>query len=157
MFEFIKALRPYFFSIREIENNVSLDVKLPLTWSYDTILAPYKSIKHKVQDKNDKYTLISLITTASKEGYDVLFSCAKEIIKINKEEEEKRRLFDQKVQELKMLFASESLDKLKEINFVNSVENDEEGEELGSGEIKIGEGDIEEQGGIGNEQDENDS
>lgn len=151
MFEFIKALRPYFFSVREIDNNVSLDIKLPLTWSYDTILAPYKSIKHKIQDKNDKYTLISLVTVGTKEGYDVLFSCANEIIKINKEEEEKRRLFEEKVQELKKLFASESLDKLKELNFINNIEDDEQEEDIGytTGDDEIGEGHFEEQGGIG--------
>lgn len=153
MFEHIKPLRPYFFSIREIDSNVSLDIKLPLTWTYDAILAPYKSIKHKIQDKNDKYTLISLVTFATKEGYDVLFSCANEIIKINKEEEEKRRLFDEKVQELKKLFASESLEKLKELSFANEIEDENR---FGTGEVEIAERNAEEHGGVGLEQEEDD-
>ena len=143
MFEVIKLLRPYFFSLREIDNNVSLDIKLPLNWKYDTITAPYRSIKTKVQDKNDKFHLLSLISTATKEGYDVVVSCANEIITINKEEEEKQRLFQQKVKELQELFQKESLSKLKDINLLNDY-----GQEITAGDGMVEEGD--EEGQFGN-------
>jgi hypothetical protein len=116
VFENIKSIRPYFFSLREIEGNVSLDIKLPINWKYETIVSPYKSIKIKIQDKSEKHTLMSLISTATQEGYDVVFACASEILKINQEEEEKQKLFQQKVKELQDLFMKESLDKLKDIN-----------------------------------------
>lgn len=118
MFEAIRKLKPYFFSLREIENNVSLDIKLPVNWKYDEIIKPYRSIKTKIQDKNDKYSLLSLISNSTQEGYDIVFTCALEIININKEEEDKERLFQQKVKELQQLFKKESLDKLKEINLL---------------------------------------
>ena len=118
MYENIKALRPYFHSLREIENNVSLDLKLPLSWKYDAIIKPYRSITIKVQDKNDKFNLISIISTSTKEGYNVTFTCAMDIINVNKEDEEKRKLFEQKVNELKSLFENKSLDKLKQLNFL---------------------------------------
>ena len=124
MFENIKSIRPYFFSLREIEGNVSLDIKLPLSWKYDTIVSPYRSIKTKVQDKSEKFTLISLISNATQDGYDVVFACALEIINVNKEEEEKQRLFQQKVKELQELFKKESLDKLKDINLVGYGQED---------------------------------
>lgn len=120
MFEIIRKLRPYFFSLREIENNVSLDIKLPLTWRYEDILKPYRTIKTKIQDKNDKYSLLSLISQSTQEGYDVAVACALDIITQNKEEEEKQRLFQQKVKELQELFKKESLDKLKDINLLNN-------------------------------------
>lgn len=119
MFEIIKSIRPYFFSLREIENNVSLDIKVPLTWSYEEIIKPYRSLKIKIQDKNDKFTLVSLIASATQNGYDIVFACALEIIKLNKEEEEKQKLFQQKVKELEELFKNQSLDKLKDINLLN--------------------------------------
>lgn len=119
MFESIKSLRPYFHSLREIESNVSLDIKLPLNWAYEDITKPYRSIKFKIQDKNEKFTLVSLISHATQDGYDVVFACSSEIIKVNKEEEEKQRLFQQKVKELQELFKKESLDKLKDINLLN--------------------------------------
>lgn len=124
MFENSKSIRPYFFSLREIEGNVSLDIKLPLSWKYDTIVSPYRSIKTKVQDKSEKFTLISLISNATQDGYDVVFACALEIINVNKEEEEKQRLFQQKVKELQELFKKESLDKLKDINLVGYGQED---------------------------------
>ncbi len=120
MFENIKSLRPHFFSLREIENNVSLDIRLPLTWRYEEVIKPYSTIKIKVQDKNDKFNLVSLIAQSTQNGYDVIFACANEIVTLNKEEEEKQRLFQQKVKELQALFKRETLDKLKDINLLNS-------------------------------------
>lgn len=142
MFEFIKKLRPYFFSLREIENNVSLDIKLPLFWRYEEIVKPYRLIKTKIQDKNDKFSLLSLVSSATQEGYDVVFSCALEIVLINKEEEEKQRLLQAKIKELEILFKKESLDKLKEINFINTY-----GQEIDAGIGLVEQGDGERQEG----------
>ena len=100
MFESIKSLRPHFHSLREVQNNVSLDIKIPLNWKYEDIAKPYRTITLKVQDKNDKFNLISFISQSTQEGYDVVFACADEIFKFNKEEEEKQKLFHQKVKEL---------------------------------------------------------
>ena len=75
MFESIKSLRPYFHSLREVSNNVSLDVKLPLTWRYEDVAKPYRSVQLKTQDKNDKFNLISLVSQATKEGYDCFSMC----------------------------------------------------------------------------------
>lgn len=116
MFESIKSIRPHFHSLREIQNNVSLDIKLPLNWHFENIVKQYKSVQTKVQDKNDKFTLLSIVSHATQDGYDVIFACAIEIIKLNYEEEEKQRLFREKVKQLEELFKSESLDNLKEIN-----------------------------------------
>lgn len=126
MFQNIKSLRPYFFSLREIEGNVSLDVRIPLSWKFDTIITPYRSIKTKVQDKSEKFTLISLISNATQDGYDVVFACASEIVNVNKEDEEKRKLFQSKVKELENLFQNQSLNKLKELNFLEAYEQEDE-------------------------------
>ena len=103
MYDSIRKLRPYFFSLREIENNISLDIRIPLSWKYEDIVKPYRSIKVKVQDKNEKNTLVSLISTSTQEGYDIVFTCASEIVTTNKEDEEKEKLFQQKVKELQEL------------------------------------------------------
>ena len=142
MFENIKALRPHFHSLREIESNVSLDIKLPLTWRYEDIIKPYRSLKMKIQDKNEKFTLLSLIATGTQEGYDVVFACAIEIITVNKEEEEKQKLFQKKVKELQELFKKESLDKLKDINLLEDY-----GQEITAGDGVVEQGD--EEGPIG--------
>lgn len=136
MFENIKSLRPYFHSLRDIQDNVSLDLKLPLNWIVDEILEPYRSVQTKVQDKNNKFTLISIISTSSQEGYDVVFSAATEVIRKNIELEEKERLFREKVKELEMLFKVESLDKLKELTLLN----DEQKVTTSSGVAEKGDG-----------------
>jgi len=50
---------------------------------------------------------VSLVSTATQEGYDVVFACAGEVIVVNKEEEEKQRLFHAKVKELQALFQNQ--------------------------------------------------
>jgi hypothetical protein len=150
VFESIKSLRPHFHSLREIEGNVSLDIKLPLMWKFEEIVKPYRALKIKVQDKNETFTLVSLVANGTQEGYNVVFACAIDIIKINKEEEEKRQLFQTKVKELEMLFQNESLSKLKDINFLENHEQQEDNTsvgvvEQGSGEGQDGSGDTEEE------------
>ena len=124
MFETIRFLRPYFFSLREIDNNISLDMKLPVTWKFENIVSVYKSVKVKVQDKNEKYNLVSFISNATLEGYEVVFSCVKEVIVLNKEIEEKQRLLESKIKELEILFQHQSLDKLKQITFIKDEQED---------------------------------
>ncbi len=145
MYELISNLRPYFFSLREISDNVSLDLRIPTTWRLENIqmiVAQYKSLQLKVQDKNDKSQLVSIISLATPDGYDTARLCAEEIIKYNIELEEKDRLFKEKVRELETLFKKESLNKLKEINFIT-----EDGQEDATGDELALEGDGERQEG----------
>jgi hypothetical protein len=151
VFEEIKLLRPHFHSLREIQNNVSLDIKVPLSWKYDDIVKPYRTVTVKVQDKNDKFNLVSFISQATQEGYDVVFACADEIFKFNKEEEEKQKLFHQKVKELQELFKTETLDKLKEINLTDNY-----GQEITTGIGVVEQGDEEGPEGSGDAEDEDD-
>ena len=151
MFESIKSLRPHFHSLREVQNNVSLDIRVPLNWKYEDIAKPYRTITLKVQDKNDKFNLISFISQATQEGYDVVFACADEIFKFNKEEEEKQKLFHKKVKELQELFKTESLDRLKEINLTENY-----GQEITTGIELVGQGDEEGPEGSGDTEIEDD-
>ena len=151
MFESIKSLRPHFHSLREIEGNVSLDIKLPLGWRYEEITKPYRAVKLKVQDKNEKFTLLSLISSGTQDGYDVVFACALEILTVNREEEEKQKLFQQKVKELQELFKKESLDKLKDINLIHDY-----GQEITAGDGVVEQGDGEGQDGNGESEETDD-
>jgi putative protein kinase ArgK-like GTPase of G3E family len=151
VFEEIKSLRPHFHSLREVQNNVSLDIKIPLSWKYEEIIKPYRTLNMKVQDKNDKFNLVSFISQATQEGYDVVFACVNEIFKYNKEEEEKQKLFQQKVKELQELFKNESLEKLKEINLIDNY-----GQEITTGIGLVEQGDEEGSEGSGDSQDEDD-
>lgn len=119
MFEYINKLRPYFHSLREIENNVSLDLKFPINWEYEHIISDY-SVQNKVQDKNTKVLLISLIDFATELGYDNVSNCAIKIIEYNKEQEDKKRLFNEKIEQLKTLFSEFSLEELKKFDLLKT-------------------------------------
>lgn len=132
VFDTINSLRPFFFSLREIKNSISLDLKIPTKWAVDG-LTEY-DVTIKVQDENENNRLISLIGTATKEGYDNVFTVAKKIIKYNLEIEEKTRLFNEKVEELKKFFLEAPIDKLKDISFTkDNVRNKKGARKIGLG------------------------
>lgn len=135
MYKDIQVLQPYFYSIREVNEVLCLDIKIPVKWKYAPILLKYDSIKLKEQDKNEENTLITLITKSTCDGYDDINNCAREIIKTNKDEEEKLSLFNEKVSALQELFMNMSLDELKNINFETNGRKTEKGnEDVGIGE-----------------------
>lgn len=152
MYKFIESLRPYFFSLREIKENVSLDLKLPVSWKYEQIAQVYKTLQIKIQDKNDKSVLVSFVSTATEDGYETVHRCANEVVEKNLEEEKKRELFEKKVREMREIFDKLGLDELEKIKFdKDAKEYDTEGLRL------VGEGDEERSVGVGESEDEDDS
>jgi len=135
IYKTIEKLRPYFHSIREVEGNVSLDVKFPTKWKIDY---EEEGLKIIPQDKNEKITLISYVMPATEEGYESVIGIILGIVKFNLEQEEKEKLFQDKIRELKGLFAEESLDKLKEINFLGNGTKTELSTEPGDGMVDQG-------------------
>lgn len=138
MYKDIESIRPYFYSLRELENRYfSLDFKIPVSWVYEQFIPKTEDVSHKIQDKSAKTLLISIIGLASKEGYSKIFKIAEDIIKYNMEEEEKNKLLNMKIKELETLFSTKSLEELKDINIneviINGCENNEEPNLAGEG------------------------
>jgi hypothetical protein len=148
MYSTIKQLRPYFHSLREIKNNISLDVKLPKNWVHEDIVKEYK-LSFKIQDEGTELKLISILGGATEDGYETVFSCVLKIIRINKELEEKTKLYIEKVKELEEMFKMSSLEKLKRIKFDT---DDQDETRLNLAEETNGEG----SDGVGEPQDEDD-
>jgi hypothetical protein len=140
MYKDILVLQPYFFSLREINNTLSLDIKIPEKWNFNNIIVKYETVKVKVQDKNTENCLLSLISTSDDDGYTKINECAREIIKTNIEEEEKLRLFNEKVSELQKLFTNMSLDDLKNLNFKDENSDRKRDRNHGEGKIEIPKG-----------------
>jgi len=138
VYNIIKSLKPHFWSLREIQDNVSLDIKLPVKWKYEGMTKSNEEIPFaiKVQDKKTEHTLVSLISPATVEGYEMVFNYAKTVIATNVEEEEKLKLFNEKMGELKELFMTSPLEKLKDISFKET--EDELPDTPGDGKIKLG-------------------
>lgn len=115
MYKYIEKLQPHFYSLREIGDKVSLDLKIPTSWGYKE---EYEGVKVQLQDENEQKRIISLISLATETGYMEVFDSAVNIITTNMEEEEKIKLFNAKMMELKEIFLSSSLDTLKDISFL---------------------------------------
>ncbi len=141
MYKIIKTLQPYFCSIRQVQESAVLDIKIPLFWNPEAVKEKYPNVIVHVQDKNETSQLLMMISAATEEGYGELILAAQELIKINKEEEQKQELFRKMVADLQNLFKNESLDNIKGINLFEKHESDSKGTGTsGEGEVESPEG-----------------
>lgn len=124
MYKEIIELRPYFSSLREFSNDVSLDVKLPLSWGIFYTKEAYPLTKFKEQDKNEVTKLVSFISPKTEQGYLEVFKCVKFIITSNLDKERKERLLEEKINELKKLFQEKDLESLENLKFDNLYERE---------------------------------
>lgn len=120
MYKYIEKLQPHFYSLREIGGKVSLDLKIPTSWGYKQ---EYESVMIQLQDENEEKRIISLISQSNEDGYINVFKIALEIITTNMEEEQKIKLFNEKMSELKEIFLKSPLEALKEISFKTRERN----------------------------------
>jgi hypothetical protein len=113
-----KELTPiinYLTQIRKLENYLVFDVAFPMTWK---ILK-----KHIIEDKfvnngtaNDLLNL-SFVSEYDEKNINLIQENILNIINYNLEREEKERLLEMKINELKTIFDKESLDNLKNFKF----------------------------------------
>lgn len=109
-------LFPYLQSVRKIENYLSFDISFPNTWKLPKKYVEENKIVEQVSTiQNER--LFSYVCEISESGVEKVYQNLSSIIKYNKEREEKDRLFESKVEELKKLFEKQNLDKLKGLYF----------------------------------------
>lgn len=143
MYKIILQLRPYFYSLRELTNEMTIDVKIPLTWEIFYTKEEFPFVKFKEQDSNNVTKLISFIAPKNEEGYEQCLTCVKQIIHKNLEKERKEKLLDEKIKELTRLFKEKDLGTLEKLKFDNLYE-----ESYRTGTELAGEGNDE--GSVGN-------
>jgi hypothetical protein len=116
LFDEIQSLIPYLVSIRIIENVISIDVSIPSDWKIPKRLVDEKSILED-QSPDENFRFFSFVGEITQENFTNLYASIKNIIKYNKDREEKEKLFQEKVNELKSYFDKQSLDEIKKIKF----------------------------------------
>lgn len=116
LFDEIQSLIPYLVSIRVIENVISIDVSIPSDWKIPKRFVDEKSILED-QSPDENFRFFSFVGEISQENFTNLYGSIKNIIKYNKDREEKEKLFQEKINELKSYFDKQSLDDLKKIKF----------------------------------------
>ena len=109
-------LYPYIQSIRKLKNYLSFDMSFPKEWKLPKKFIPENNvIENESQDPAKR--LISFVSEFEEEKVNNIASNIKNVIKYNKELEEKERLFNLKVKELKTIFEKQNLTILKDLKF----------------------------------------
>jgi hypothetical protein len=116
LYKEFSTLFPYLQSVRKIQNYLSFDISFPITWKLPKKYVDEKKImEQESQIKNER--LFSYVSQINEEDIEIVYNNLKNIIKYNLEREEKDRLFEVKVDELKKLFEKQNLEKLKGLYF----------------------------------------
>lgn len=109
-------LLPYLESVRKLQKYLSFDISVPNTWKI-----PKKYVQEdKVLEQDSKiegHRLISFIAEIKEQEVEMVSHNIRQIINYNLEREEKERMLEAKVNELKTLFEKNSLNNLKSLKF----------------------------------------
>jgi hypothetical protein len=142
LYKEFSTLFPYLQSVRKLKNYLSFDLSIPNTWKL-----PKKYVdEEKIMEQDSKiegHRLISFVTEISEDAVEKNTDNIQNIIKYNLDREEKDRLFQIKVAELKSVFEKQSLSKLKNLSFeirTEKIELEDEEESIGATSELVGEG-----------------
>ena len=134
LFEELFVLFPYLTSVRKLKTYLSFDMSFPNTWGLPKkYVNENQVVENESQSKTNRS--ISFVSEFSQESVDNTIESIKGVIRYNKEREEKERLFESKVTELKTLFEKQTLGDLKGLEFnINqpklNLTEDESGETI---------------------------
>ena len=116
LYKEFSELLPYLQSVRKLKNYLSFDVHIPNTWKLPKrFVEEDKVMEQESSEPNQR--LISFVTQITEEGVEKTSINIRGIIKYNLEREEKERLFDDKVKELKDMFEKQNLQSLQSLKF----------------------------------------
>tara|TARA_R100000664_G_scaffold34130_2_gene54248 strand:+ start:3356 stop:3847 length:492 start_codon:yes stop_codon:yes gene_type:complete len=118
LFKEISRFGDLFHSIRQHQQYFVVDLKMPSSWEVEKLIETYKGkVAYKVNKEYTDFRLISFFATATDNAVTEMINIIEEVIRLNKEAEEKRSLLVQKKIELENMFNSFSLNDLKKISF----------------------------------------
>jgi len=116
LFSEFSALFPYLQSVRKLKNYISFDVSVPDTWKI-----PKKYVQEdkviEQESTTPNHRLISFVTEIKEQDVELISANIQQIINYNLEREEKEKLLEVKINELKTLFEKTPLVNLKNLKF----------------------------------------
>ena len=131
-------LLPYLQSVRKLKDYFSFDIMFPITWKLPKKYVDEKRVVEQ-ETKVDGFRFFSFVSEINEDEVERISSNIKSIVKYNLEREEKERLFDDKVSELKHIFEKQTLKTLKnlkfEINNINRIELEDNEESITPKEV----------------------
>jgi len=123
-YEQIIKLEGHFHSLRLHEGLLVIDLKLPNSWKVKEVIASRDNkIQLQVGPKDDKYQIISFFSAFDEPSTITLQEEILEVIRWNKEIEEKDALLNQKMLELRKVFNENNIYSLRnlDINFKTTL------------------------------------
>ena len=114
--EEIIKLRPHLTGIRFHQSFIILDFVIPVHWQVPT-KGVAANVQIKVNDNSETSNSISLFSTFDNENTKAIFKFSNKLVKENMELEEKKKLLEQKIAELEVIFKGNGLESLKGLNF----------------------------------------
>lgn len=137
-----KELTPlieYINTVRKLENYLVFDMKFPIGWK---VLKKYIVEDKFVNNGSDgEFLSLSFVSEFNEVEIETVQKNILGIIEYNLEREEKERLFESKINELKGIFEKEGLDSLKGLKFdlkqpkTKTLKNERNAENVGLSEI----------------------
>lgn len=123
LYKEFSSLFPYLQSVRKLKNYLSFDVSFPESWKL-----PKKYVEEdKILQQESQITgekLFSFVSEFNEDEVEKISNNIKSIINYNLEREEKERLFQVKVDELKNVFEKQTLSNLKNLKFdIKTLQN----------------------------------
>jgi len=112
----IEPIFEYLLQIRKIENYLMFDMLFPMTWKVPKKYIIEDKFLNQGQQEDNKI-LLSFISDFQQKELNLIVKNIIGIINYNIEREEKERLLQVKINELKTIFDKQSLDNLKELKF----------------------------------------
>ena len=132
LYKEFSLLFPYLQSVRKIEKYLSFDVAFPMDWKL-----PKKYVEEdKLMEQESKvpdHRFFSFVSEINEDNIEKTSENLRNIIKYNLDREEKDKLFQYKVDELKTIFEKQNLNNLKKLKFnikTDKIELEDNEEEL---------------------------
>jgi hypothetical protein len=116
LYKEFSTLLPYIQSVRKIKNYLSFDIVFPKTWKLPKKYIQEDKVMEQTAPSQDE-RLFCFISELTEESIESTSSNLQNIIKYNLEREEKEKLFESKVSELKEIFDKQNLKNLKSLKF----------------------------------------
>ena len=116
LFKEFSVLFPYLQSVRRLENYIAFDISFPKTWKLPKKYVDEEKVMEQTS-KIEEHRFFSFVSEISEENMEIISGNLRSIIQYNLELEEKDRLFQNKVNELKAIFEKQNLTNLKDLSF----------------------------------------
>ena len=116
LYKEFSTLFPYLQSVRKIQEYLSFDVSFPNSCKLPKKFVDETKVMEQ-ESKSPNQRMFSFVSEIDEISVGKTSDNIQNIIKYNIEREEKEKLFEQKVAELKIIFERQSLNELKNLSF----------------------------------------